>query len=108
MLGKEQLYDKSIEYYNNRIPLFSAQYGKCAVTGKELWIDEIHCHHKLPKHLGGTDEYSNLVIVHKEIHKLIHATSVDTINAILNLIMPTETMLEKINKLRIEAGNIAI
>lgn len=108
LLGKQQLYDKSIEYYDNRISLFAAQYGKCAVTGKEMWIDEIHCHHKLPKHLGGTDEYSNLVIVHKEIHKLIHATSVDTINAILNLIMPTKIMLDKINTLRIKAGNIAI
>lgn len=108
MLSKEEIYDKSIEYYDNRISLFAAQYGKCAVTGKELWIDEIHCHHKLPKYLGGTDEYSNLVIVHKDVHKLIHAVSKNTINAYLTLIKPTKVMLDKINKLRIIAGNAVI
>lgn len=108
MLSKEKIYDKSIEYYDNRISLYSAQYGKCAVTGKELWIDEIHCHHKLPKYLGGSDNYFNLVIIHKDIHKLIHVTSEDTIKAYLNLIKPTKTMLDKINKLRITVGNAVI
>lgn len=108
MLSKEEIYGKSIEYYDNRISLFAAQYGKCAVTGKELWIDEIHCHHKLPQYLGGTDEYSNLVIVHKDVHKLIHAVSQNTINAYLTLIKPTKAMLDKINKLRITAGNAVI
>lgn len=108
MLSKEETYDKSIEYYDNRISLFAAQYGKCSVTGKELLIDEIHCHHKLPKYLGGTDEYSNLVIVHKDVHKLIHAVSENTINAYLNLIKPTKVMLDKINKFRITAGNAVI
>lgn len=36
LLSKEQLYDKSIEYYDNRISLFAAQYGKCAITGNYL------------------------------------------------------------------------
>lgn len=108
MLSKEEIYDKSIEYYDNRISLFAAQYGKCAVTGKELWIDEIHCLHKLPQYLGGTDEYSNLVIVHKDVHKLIHAVSKNTINAYLTLIKPSKVMLDKINKLRIIAGNAVI
>jgi len=105
LLSKEQLYDKSIEYYDNRISLFAAQYGKCAITGKELCIDEIHCHHKIPKFLGGTDDYFNLIIIHKEVHKLIHAVSMEIINASLNQIKPTKIMLGKINELREKVGN---
>ena len=40
-------HSRSIEYADNRISLYAAQYGKCAVTGRELEFDEIHCHHKL-------------------------------------------------------------
>ena len=105
LLSKEQLYDKSIEYYDNRISLFAAQYGKCAITGKELCIDEIHCHHKIPKFLGGADDYFNLIIIHKEVHKLIHAISMEIINASLNQIKPTKIMLGKINELREKVGN---
>lgn len=93
---------------DNRLSLWAAQYGKCAVTGKVLWIDEIHCHHKIPLENGGTDRYQNLVIVHKDVHALIHATLPATIQLYFNLINPTKTMLKKINKLRLKAGNTAI
>ena len=53
---------RTAAYNDNRISLYCAQYGKCAVTGRKLEIKEIHCHHKLPKYLGGTDKYKNLVI----------------------------------------------
>ena len=73
--------DKSIEYSDNRISLFSAQQGKCSVTGKAfLTTQEIHCHHIIPQDRGGSDEYSNLVIVLEEIYQLIHAKNKDTIN----------------------------
>ena len=42
------------------------------------------------------------------IHKLIHAVSKNTINAYLTLIKPSKVMLDKINKLRIIAGNAVI
>ena len=48
---------RSVEYMDNRISLYAAQYGRCAVTGKELWLDERHCHHKQPLCRGGTDKY---------------------------------------------------
>ena len=56
----------------------------------------------------GTDRYNNLVILHKDVHTLIHATLPETISIYLNKIKPTKTMLTKINKLRIKAGNTAI
>ena len=46
MLAKAVIPNRSIEYLDNRVSLYAAQFGKCAVTGKVLWIDEIHCHHK--------------------------------------------------------------
>jgi len=46
MLARAYLPNRSVEYMDNRVSLYAAQYGKCAVTGKVLWIDEIHCHHK--------------------------------------------------------------
>ena len=99
---------RSIEYLDNRVSLYAAQYGKCAVTGRILWIDEIHCHHKKPTSQGGTDEYNNLVIVHKDVHMLIHAVKSETIQAYLDKVKPDKSQLEKINKFRMSAGNPAI
>ena len=99
---------RSVEYMDNRISLYAAQYGKCAVTGKELWIDEIHCHHKVPLGKGGTDKYDNLVILHRDVHLLVHATTPEIIAAYLNLIKPDKKALEKINSLRLLAGNASI
>ena len=96
---------RSIEYMDNRISLFAAQYGRCNVTGKELSINEIHCHHKVPIKLGGTDEYSNLVILHQDIHILIHSTDIETQNTYLKLINPDKKALNKINELRLLVGN---
>lgn len=96
---------RSVEYMDNRISLYAAQYGRCAVIGKELWIDEIHCHHKLPVSMGGDDRYSNLVIVHRAVHQLIHATAPDTIGAYLKDLQPEKKALAKLNALRVMAGN---
>lgn len=108
MLARAYLPNRSVEYMDNRVSLYAAQYGKCAVTGKVLWIDEIHCHHKKPISQGGTDEYKNLIIVHIDVHKLIHATKPETIQAYLNKIKPDKSQLDKINKLRVLVGNTVI
>ena len=108
MLAKEAIPNRSIEFLDNRVSLYAAQYGKCAVTGRLLWIDEIHCHHKKPTSRGGTDEYNNLVIVHKYVHILIHAVKSETIKAYLDKLKPDKSQLDKINKFRILAGNPAI
>ena len=108
MLARAYLPNRSVEYMDNRVSLYAAQYGKCAVTGKVLWIDEIHCHHKKPTSQGGTDEYKNLVIVHIDVHRLIHAVNPKTIQAYLYKIRPDKSQLDKINKLRVLAGNAEI
>lgn len=107
-LMQEKNVNKSIEFMDNRLSLWAAQYGKCAITKKLLSIDEIHCHHIIPLKNGGDDKYKNLIIVHKNVHMLIHANQSETIQKYLNLVNPTAAMLNKINKLRIKVGNTAI
>lgn len=112
LMGKlmaQNVRQQSVQYTDNRISLFSAQWGKCAVTGKEfISLEEIHCHHKTPKHLGGTDAYANLILVLEPVHRLIHAKTDSTIQKYLNLLNLTEKQLSKINELRIQAGCTAI
>ena len=91
---------RSAAYNDNRISLYCAQFGKCAITGEKLEIGNIHCHHKLPKHLGGSDEYKNLVIVSESVHRLIHATNPETIRKYLQKLNLDAKQLRKLNKLR--------
>ena len=91
---------RTAAYNDNRISLYCAQYGKCAVTGRKLEIKEIHCHHKLPKYLGGTDEYKNLVIVSEDVHRLIHATNPETIRKYLEKLNLDAKQLKKLEKFR--------
>ena len=94
-------YSNSAEYADNRISLFSAQWGKCAVTGDEFsHIGEIHCHHKLPRHLGGDDSYGNLVLIKDAVHKLIHASNTETIHKYMDLLQLDSKRLAKVNNLR--------
>lgn len=100
-LMKSEYQTYSIEYTDNRISLFSAQYGKCAITGKSfIHTSDMHCHHKVPKGLSGTDKYNNLILVNELVHKLIHATNVDTINKLLSVLKLTARQIEKVNSLR--------
>jgi len=90
---------RSVEYNDNRIALYCAQRGKCHVTGNDLNPLTLHCHHKVPRLQGGSDEYKNLCLVDKEIHILIHAKDEETISKYKSLITDTK-MLNKLNTLR--------
>lgn len=99
-LMRHPVLDKSIEFADNRISLFAAQYGRCGVTGVKLIPNDIHCHHKIPLEQGGTDSYSNLILVTEAVHILIHATKVDTIQKYIKELGLTVKQIEKCNKLR--------
>ena len=103
---KQPLLGRSAEYADNRISLFSAQWGKCSVTGREFAIlEDIHCHHKIPKtKKGGTDKYRNLTLVLTPVHRLIHATKQDTIVKYLNILSLNKTQIAKVNNLRKKSG----
>lgn len=93
--------NRSVEYNDNRLALFSGQGGKCRVTGEELIPTRIHCHHKQAKAQGGSDEYNNLCLVDKEIHILIHATDEKTISKYKHLITDKRG-LDRLNGLRVK------
>lgn len=78
-LRKGNFGTRSVEYIDNRISKFVGQNGKCYVTGIRLHTSDVHCHHKVPLKLGGSDKYDNLVIVHKDVHKLIHSNNIQLI-----------------------------
>lgn len=103
-LMKNPRMKRSIEYADNRISLYAAQYGRCAITGKILFPHEIHCHHKMPLSLGGTDKYNNLVILDEQVHQLLHATLPETIAMYLSLLQLTKIQLQKLNNLRKQAN----
>ena len=90
----------TVEYNNNRISKYSMQKGKCAITKHFLHANEVHCHHKTPKHLGGKDSFDNLIIVHNFVHKLIHATDKDTINRYMSILSLDGKQLRNLNTLR--------
>lgn len=107
-LMKNPITSATVEYNDNRVSLYVAQQRKCAITKKQLSLEEIHCHHKKPKSLGGGDNYANLIILHERIHRLIHATQKGTISAIMQTVQLNKQQLDKLNKLRKLAGIEAI
>lgn len=99
LLSKNYIKNRSVEYNDNRISRSSMCLMRCEITKTELDIDTVHCHHVIPVQYGGDDKYSNLLIVNKDIHKLIHATQKETIEKYKYLIK-NKRSLNKINKLR--------
>lgn len=108
-LGNRMSPLQSVEYCDNRLARFVASKGKCEITGELLSVNEVHCHHFLPRHLGGTDQYSNLRIVHVDVHRLIHATTPESIQFYLRKTgCYKKPCLDKINRWRTSANLPAI
>ena len=61
--------------------------------------------HIKPLKYKKNDGYENLVIVHKYIHILIHATKEETIKQYLQLVGKENINIKKLNKLRSAVGN---
>ena len=100
-LMQEKVYDQSSEFSDNRLSLFSAQKGKCAITQRVFQnTSDIHCHHKVPREKGGTDKYSNLMLILEPVHKLVHAKKTETILWYLDILKLTSFQIQKVNKLR--------
>jgi len=108
-LLRQEVHSQNAEFADNRLSLFCAQYGKCAITGHEFdTLEDIHCHHITPRDKGGKSNYQNLIIVRESVHILIHATTKQTIKKYLDLLNLNKRQLAKLNKLRITAGNSPI
>lgn len=100
--------NRTLEYNDNRLSKYTAQRGKCPISGEELGINA-EVHHIKPVSQGGTDEFQNLVIVTQNVHKLIHATEEETIQLYLKTLpLKPKEAIKKINKYRIKAKNYEI
>lgn len=94
----------SVELNSNRLALYCAQRGCCAITKQPLEIGDIHCHHRLPRGKGGSDQYGNLVLVSETVHILIHATGKKVITSLAQSLQLSEKQRAKLNTLRKTAG----
>ncbi|MGY5265995.1 group II intron reverse transcriptase/maturase [Paraclostridium bifermentans] len=99
---------QSVEYNDNKISLFAGQRGRCYVTGEALKMGNMECHCKIPKSLGGTYEYKNLVWLTTQVHKIVHSIDLGTIAKYLNTLDLDKDGLEKVNSLRKLVGNSVI
>jgi len=95
---------QSVEYNDNRQSLYTAQKGCCGITGKPLKVYSMECHRKIPKENGGTDEYSNLILLNNIVHKLVHAVAKRTIDKYMTYLILDEKALSKLNSLRQNVG----
>lgn len=103
-ISKNPVLVRSVEYNDNRLSLYSAQKGRCIITGEPL--DEfMEVHHIIPIQNGGTDKYNNLILLTYDAHKLIHVIDIETINYYLNKLKLDKKALRKINKYRMKIGN---
>lgn len=97
-----------VDLADNKIALIYGQKGLCYVTRKPLIIGRMECHHVVPMYKGGKNNYENLIWVNRDVHKLIHATNLDTIERYKNELNLNKTELSKVNKLRRLAENLDI
>jgi RNA-directed DNA polymerase len=104
LLMKSNIPTRSVEYMDNRISRYSMKMGKCEITGRFLYANDVHCHHYIPLHLGGNDKFNNLRILHKDVHKLIHLKHKKTIDILIITFGITKPMVHKINKYREKCG----
>ena len=103
-LMRNSVKQRSIEYNDNRLSLYCAQQGKCAITKQILKIGKMHCHHKIPVKLGGKDNYSNLILLAEDVHILLHATDEAVIKHYMSVLNLNRNQIIKLNKLRKQAG----
>ena len=95
---------QSVEYNDNRLSLYAAQKGKCAITGAILEIENMYCHHQKPLIMGGEDKYKNLIFVTKAIHRLIHEPDESKIKVAATALLLDRQQVEKL----IVLNNLAI
>lgn len=99
-LMRNPIENQSVEYNDNRLSLYCAMQGKCAITKTILEKDNIHCHHVIPRKDGGGDNYQNLLLIDKRVHILLHATRIETIEKYLEILNLNKAQLNKLNAYR--------
>lgn len=105
MLMRNPPRNASVEFADNRISLFSAQWGKCAVTGKEFQgLQDVYCYRINPYLRYGRDRYANLILLCENAYNLITAVDPQAIKQYLLICKLDDKQLEKVNTLRQKSG----
>lgn len=95
----------TIELFDNRLSRFVAAKGRCELSGLQLDFDDVRTFRLVPRDEGGTDEYKNVRVVHKDAYELLYATDVNTIKRLIDLTSCGEPKRQaKLNKWRARLG----
>lgn len=97
--------NESVEFRDNRVSKYSSQRGRCKITKEFLELPDIYCHRIIPRKLGGKDNFQNLVIIHRDLHSLIHEENRERASPLLKKMRITSSQLEIINQFRKKAKN---
>lgn len=93
------------EYCDSRISLFSAQFGKCAISGEEFArASDILCWLKKPMDRGGEERYRNMILIHKRYEPLLCESDPEQAQTLISRFKMTSKQISKINGLRGQAG----
>lgn len=95
LMADNPIETRSTEYNDNRISKYTMQNGRCGITGLHLGYSDIHCHHKKPYYKSKDDSFSNLIILHKDIHILLHMKDQDVITKSLTKFRLNKNKLQK-------------
>lgn len=101
-------YNKTVrgEFSDNdscRMAAYFAQNGLCYVTFRPLESGERELHHRLPKSFGGKDEAENLILLTRDVHKMVHTENFEEFYTLREKCRLTQYQLALINQLRYEA-----
>ena len=97
---RNSLLCESVEFNDNRLSLYSAQQGKCAISGEKFTLENIRCLRKVPQYKHGTDEYKNLILVTDTIAKLIDIRDTEKLEARVKTLKLTDKQYKKLTELR--------
>ena len=95
---------ESVEFNDNRISLFSGQFGRCAITGEYLARGDVVCRRKVPRRNGGTNEYSNLILVTQAVDDMLNEKDAEFAWELSRRLKLDDNKWKKANRLRVAAG----
>ena len=90
----------TLEMADNAVSRYISQKGKCAVTHEPLSVDDMVCQHIIPPHGYRNDTYMNIILLSKDVSKLVLAESQKSIQRYISRLKLSKEMQEKVNKLR--------
>ena len=58
-----------------RISKYSSVKGVSFLSGNYVPVDKYHCHHRIPRSKGGTNDFDNLCVLSEEEHTILHSNT---------------------------------